>query len=289
LSSILAKDKFVPRQLANLGDRLVFSNGILVLGLAASALIVGFGGETHRLIPLYMVGVFVSFTLSQAGMVGHWRALREPGYRWRMALNALGAVCTFVVLLIVATVKFIHGAWLVLVAIPLLVLVFRKTRQHYFELTTELSLSSVDRPRALRHTVVIPVPATPNRIVLTAVEYAKSVSRDVIAVHVSTDGHERSELVARWRKFVEDVPLIVLDSPYRSVIRPLLQFIDEMEALREDDELTVLLPEFVPDRWWHTLLHNQTSLVLKGALLFRPRVVVTSVPYHLRRASPRRA
>lgn len=284
LSSILAKDKFVPRQLANLGDRLVFSNGVIVLGLAASALIVMFGGDTHRLIPLYMVGVFVSFTLSQAGMVEHWRATRERGSQWRMALNALGAACTFIVLIVVAAVKFAHGAWLVMVAIPLLVLVFRKTRQHYFELTTELSLSSVDKPRALRHTVVIPVPATPNRIVLTAVEYAKSVSRDVIAVHVSTDGHDRGELLARWRKFVDDVPLIVLDSPYRSVIRPLLQFIDEMEALREDDELTMLLPEFVPDRWWHSLLHNQTSLVLKGALLFRPGIVVTSVPYHLRRA-----
>lgn len=261
---------------------------LLVLGLAASALIVAFRGETHRLIPLYMVGVFVSFTLSQAGMVVHWRTLREPGYHWRMALNALGAACTLVVLVIVAAVKFTHGAWLVTVAIPLLVLVFRKTRRHYFELTTELSLSSLDKPRALRHTVIIPVPATPNRIVLTAVEYAKSVSRDVIAVHVGTDGHDHGELVARWRKFVEDVPLIVLDSPYRSVVRPLLQFIDEMEALRQDDELTVLLPEFVPDRWWHSLLHNQTSLVLKGALLFRPGIVVTSVPYHLRGASRRR-
>jgi len=288
LSSILARDRFVPRQLANLGDRLVFSNGVIFLGLAASGLIVLFQGDTHRLIPLYMVGVFVSFTLSQAGMVVHWGKARGAGYRWRMAINAFGACCTFVVLCVVAAVKFLHGAWLVLIAIPMVVLVFRKTRQHYFEVTTELSLAAFDKPQVTRHTVIVPVPATPNRVVLAAVEYAKSISRDVIAVHVSTDGHAREDLLARWRMFVDDVPLIVLDSPYRSVVRPLLRFIDEVEDLRSDDKLTILLPEFLPDRWWHNLLHNQTTLLLKGTLLFRPGVIVTSVPYHLRGTSARR-
>jgi len=288
LSSILARDRFAPRQLANLGDRLVFSNGIVILGLAAIALVVAFQGETHRLIPLYMIGVFVSFTLSQAGMVVHWRHSREPGYRWRMVLNAVGAVSTAVVLCIVAAVKFVHGAWVVLLAIPFLVYLFRLTRQHYFQVTTELSLSSYDKPRVARHTVIVPVPASPNRVVLAAVEYAKSVSQDVMAVHVSTDGHQRADILARWKKFVDDVPLIVLDSPYRSVLRPMLRFIDEIEDLRPDDEITVLLPEFVPDRWWHGLLHNQTSLQLKGALLFRPGIVVTSVPYHFRGIRRRR-
>jgi len=288
LSSILARDKFVPRQLANLGDRLVFSNGILVLGLAAGALVVAFQGDTHRLIPLYMIGVFVSFTLSQAGMVVHWRRLREPGYRWRMALNAFGTFSTAAVLCVVAAVKFTHGAWLVMVAIPFLVLVFRRTRAHYFQVTTELSLSAFDQPQGARHTVVVPVPATPNRVVLAAIEYAKSISQDVIAVHVSTDGHDRTALQTRWKKFVSDVPLIVLDSPYRSVLRPLLQFIDEIEELRSEDKLTVLLPEFVPKRWWHNLLHNQTTLILKGVLLLRPGIVVTSVPFHLRGAPLRR-
>lgn len=282
LSSILASDRFLPRQLANFGDRLVFSNGIIILGVAAGALLVAFRGDTHRLIPLYMVGVFISFTLSQAGMVKHWRESKQRGYRWRMALNGFGALCTGVVLIVVTAVKFTHGAWLVVIAIPLLVIVFRKIRQHYFQLSTELSLSGYEKPRATRHTVIIPVPAAPNRIVLAAVEYAKSISRDVMAVHVSTNGEGREEVVARWKKFVDDVPLVVFESPYRSVLRPLLRFIDEVEDLRADDKITVLLPEFVSDRWWHGLLHNQTSLLFKGALLFRPGTVVTSVPYHLR-------
>jgi len=281
LASILASDRFLPRQLANLGDRLVFSNGILILGAAAGALIVAFSGETHRLIPLYMVGVFISFTLSQAGMVRHWRRSHAPGWRWRMALNAFGALCTGVVLCVVAAVKFLHGAWLVILAIPFVVLGFRAIRRHYFQATTELSLSGYEKPQATRHTVIIPVPAAPNRIVLTAVEYAKSVSRDVIAVHVATNGDTREDLRLRWKKFVDDVPLVVFDSPYRSVLRPLLRFVSEIELVRPDDKLTVLLPEFVPGRWWHGLLHNHTSLLVKGALLFRPGVVVTSVPYHL--------
>ena len=288
LSSILAKDRFAPRQLSNLGDRLVFSNGAIVLALAAGFLIVVFGGDVHALIPLYMVGVFTSFTLSQAGMVVHWKSTREPGYRWRMALNSLGALTTLVVLGVVVVVKFIHGAWIVMFAIPALVALFRKTRRHYFEVTSELSLSGFERPRVARHTVIIPVPSTPNRVVLTAVEYANSISRDVIAVNVNTDGKDHKEITHQWKRFVEDVPLVILDSPYRTVVRPLLQFIDEVEDLREDDKVTVLLPEFVPDQWWHNLLHNQTSLMLKGALLFRPGIVVASVPHHLRGDSERR-
>jgi hypothetical protein len=159
--------------------------------------------------------------------------------------------------------------------------VFWKTRRHYFEASRQLSLSGFEQPRVARHTVIIPVPSTPNRVVLTAVEYAKSISKDVIAVYVNADGKDRAELLGGWRKFVDDVPLVILDSPYRSVVRPLLQFIDEVEDLREDDKVTVLLPEFVPDQWWHNLLHNQTSLMLKGALLFRPGIIVTSVPHHL--------
>ncbi len=287
LASILARDRFLPRQLANLGDRLVFSNGMVVLGVLASALLVAFDANPHHLIPLYMIGVFLSFTLSQAGMVKHWLVSREPGYHWRAALNALGAACTAVVLLVVAAVKFMHGAWLVLVAIPALVLAFRKVRRHYYELTREMSLAEAEQARVLRHTVIIPVPSQPNRMVLAAVEYARSISRDVIAVHVS-DGHNRAEILEGWKKHVPDVPLIVLESPYRSVVGPLLRFVDEVEDLRSDDELTVLLPEFVPHKWWHNLMHNQTTLLLKGALLFRPGIIVTSVPFHLRGNSRRK-
>jgi amino acid transporter len=282
LSSLLARDRFAPRQLFNLGDRLVFSNGIIVLATAAGLLVVNYEGEVHKLMPLYMVGVFLSFTLSQSGMVLHWKTTREAGFRWRMGLNAFGAVTTFVVLCVVAVVKFTHGAWMVMVAIPLLVLLLRKTRDHYALLARQLSLSDFERPQVTRHTVIVPVAPVPNRVVLTAIEYATSISKDVIAVTVNVDGKEHREIQEAWKKFVEDVPLVVLDSPYRSVTQPLLRFIGEIEDLRKEDKVTVLLPEFVPAKWWHNLLHNQTSLVLKGALLFRPGIVVTSVPHHLR-------
>lgn len=287
LASVLAEDRFVPRQLANLGDRLVFSNGILVLGLVALLLIWGFGGDVHALIPLYAIGVFLSFTLSQSGLVIHWLRTPERGRWWRLGLNVLGAVVTGIVLLVIAYVKFTEGAWLIVVAVPAIMILFWKTRRHYFQVTTQLSLSDFERPRVARHTVIIPVPASPNKVVLTAVEYATSISNDVVAAYVNTDGKDPEELLANWRRFVDDVPLIILDSPYRSVLQPLLRFIDEMEDLRHDDKVTVLLPEFVPERWWHNLLHNQTTLMLKGSLLFRPGIIVTSVPHHLREM-PRR-
>jgi amino acid transporter len=282
LASILAQDRFVPRQLSNLGDRLVFSNGILVLGACALGLILQFGGNVHALIPLYAIGVFLSFTLSQSGLVVHWWHSQEKGRWWRMSLNLLGAVATGIVLLVIAVVKFTEGAWLVVVVIPVIIWLFRTTRHHYFQATSQLSLSDFERPRVTRHTVIVPVPPTPNKVVLTAVEYASSISKDVIAVTVNVDRKDRQEVEDTWRKFVEDVPLVVLDSPFRSVTRPLLRFIDEVEDLRSDDKLTVVLPEFVPAKWWHHLLHNQTSVVLKTALLFRPGIVVTSVPHHLR-------
>ena len=282
LASILAQDRFVPRQLANLGDRLVFSNGILVLGTMALMLIVFFRGDVHALIPLYAIGVFLSFTLSQSGLVVHWSKIREPGRWWRLALNALGAVVTGLILLVISYVKFLEGAWLVVFAVPAVMYLFWKTRRHYFLVTAQLSLSGFERPRVARHTVIVPVAPAINRVVLTAIEYATSISTDVIAVTVNVDRQPREEIQKNWRRFVPDIPLIVLEAPYRSVVRPLLHFVDEVEDLRYNDKVTVLLPEFVPAKWWHNLLHNQTSLILKGALLFPPGIVVTSVPHHLR-------
>lgn len=282
LASILARDRFVPRQLANIGDRLVFSNGILILAAGAFALIFVFQGDVHALIPLYAIGVFLSFTLAQTGLILHWWKSQEPGRGWRLALNALGALATGAVLLVIAVVKFHEGAWLVVVALPSVMYLFWKTRRHYFLATKQLSLSGAERARVTRHTVIVPVAPTPNRVVLTAVEYALSISKDVVPVTVNTDRRNREELLQSWKRVFPDVPLVVLDSPYRSVVQPLLRFIDEIEDLREDDKVTVLLPEYVPARWWHNLLHNQTTLVLKGSLLFRPRIVVTSVPTHLR-------
>ncbi len=281
LASILARDRFVPRQLANVGDRLVFSNGIVILGVGAFGLIFFFGGDVHSLIPLYAIGVFLSFTLAQTGLVLHWWKSSEQGRAWRLALNLLGALATGAVLAIIAVVKFAEGAWLVVVAVPAVMYLFWKTRRHYFLATKQLSLSGVERARVTRHTVVVPVAPTPNRVVLTAVEYALSISKDVIPVTVNTEGRSHQEIRQGWRRIFPDVDLVILDSPFRSVSQPLLRFIDEIEDLRDDDKVTVLLPEYVPARWWHNLLHNQTSLVLKGALLFRPRIVVTSVPTHL--------
>ncbi|MBI3933542.1 MAG: APC family permease [Acidobacteria bacterium] len=282
LTSYVASDRFLPRQFANLGDRLVFSNGIIFLGGSAGALVILFAGDVHRLIPLYTVGVFVAFTLSQAGMVIHWKNARSKGYRWRMGLNALGAATTTLVLLIVASVKFVHGAWLVLLAIPAFVWLFLKIRRHYFQVATELSLASYDQLTDLKHTVVVPVPG-PNRASLGAIEYARSLSKDVIAVQVNTEGEDGEKLAAQWENWVPDVPLVVLSSPYRSIVRPLLRFIEEMETFRTNDIVTVLLPEFVPARWWQRLLHNQNGLLLRSALSFKPNVVVTSVRRHLRK------
>ncbi len=283
LASVMAQDRFLPRQLANLGDRLVFSNGILLLSVLAGALIVAFDAQVHNLIPLYMVGVFTAFTLSQAGMVIHWRRTSEGGKAWRIGINAFGAVTTALVLLVVATVKFRQGAWIILLATPLLVLACRRVRDHYYAVGRELSLADYEKPEELRHTAVVPVPGSPNKMVLAAIEYARSISKDVIAIHINRDGVDREELQQQWHAWAPDVPLVVLDSPYRAITKPLMRFIDEIHNWRDEDVVTVVIPEFVTSRWWHHFLHNQTTAFLKVALLFKPHVVVTSVPHHLRR------
>ena len=281
LASVMASDRFLPRQLANLGDRLVFSNGIVVLSLVASAMLIYFNANVHRLIPLYMVGVFTAFTLSQAGMVVYWKRNRGPGSVRSMIINGFGATATGVVLLVVAFVKFTHGAWLILAAIPLLVTVCWAIRRHYFIVGRDLSLADYEKPGELLHTAIVPV-AGMNKMVLAAVEYARSISKDVIAVTVNVGGDDPDDLMERWEAWVPDVPLVVLHSPYRAIHRPLLRFIDEVEDWRDDDVVTVVIPEFVPGRWWHQLMHNQTTLFIKAALLFKPGIVVTSVPHHLR-------
>ena len=283
LGSVMARDRFLPRQLANLGDRLVFSNGMILLSLAAGFLIVLFQADVHLLIPLYMVGVFIAFTLSQAGMVIHWLRTKEANLRrLRIAVNAFGALTTGVVLIVVATVKFLEGAWVILLAIPLYVLLCRRVRKHYFEVGLEMSLADYEKPKELRHTALVPVSGM-NRMVLAAIEYARSISPDVVAVMVNVDNSDRAELEEQWAEWVDDVPLVILESPYRSIHRPLLLFVDEIQGWRDDDVVTVVIPEFVTRHWWHHLLHNQTSLLLKAALLFRRGIVVTSVPQHLRR------
>jgi len=289
LSSILARDRYLPRQLANLGDRLVFANGILLLGATASFLIAVFRATVHNLIPLYMVGVFVSFTLSQAGMVRHWLASRSGPWRLQLAINGLGAACTALVGLEVAAVKFLDGAWITVFVIGSLVVFMQAIHRHYEDLKVQLSLERAKPPRPFRaHKVIVPVNNV-HRGILEALRYAKAVSNDVTAVFVEIEPGAREEIERKWERWVPDVPLVVLPSPYRSVVGPILLYLDQVQReAGPDTALTVVLPEFVPRKWWHHLLHNQTALMLKFALLFRQRrlrryKVLADVPYYLTR------
>jgi amino acid transporter len=283
LSSILARDRFVPRQLSSMGDRLVFSNGILLLTGTAALLIILFKGNTHALIPLYAVGVFLAFTLSQLGMV--MRHLRTRDGRWRLhaAVNAAGATATGAALLVIAVTKFSQGAWIVILLIPLFVGFFLRTHRHYFYVRTQLSLVEIEPERPIRHTAVVPISAI-NRATIYALRYAKSIAHDVEAVHVAIDA-KRAELIRQqWKTWGGTVPLRVLDSPYRSIVGPLVDYIDDlMHGRRRNEMVTVVLPEFVTAHWWEGLFHNQSAFLIKGALLFRAGVVVTSVPFHFSR------
>jgi hypothetical protein len=276
----VSRDRYLPRQFMNQGDRLAFSNGILVLSTFAAILIVAFRGDTQSLLPLYMIGVFVSFTLSQAGMVIHWRTTRARGWKTSAVINGFGAVVTGIVLIIVAVTKTLEGAWIVLLLIPLIVMVFKQTHRHYTHVAAELTLKGY-RPQArLHNTVLVPIGGL-QRAVVDALRYAETLSDDVRAIYVDVNAAQTEQLRRDWAEWGGRVKLVVLPSPFRSLMEPLLEYIEEAAAEKANDYVTVILPEFVPARWWQHLLHNQTSLLIKGALLFRKNIVVTSVPYHL--------
>ena len=279
LASLLARDRYVPRQFATRGDRLVFSNGIVILAVLAAALIVVFRGDTHALIPLYAVGVFIAFTLSQSGMAQHWLVERGAGWHWRLAVNGSGAVVTAVVTLVIAVTKFVHGAWIVVILIPLIVLGFRAIHSHYDEVARALSLENY-RNEAFSNLVLVLV-GDLHMGVVRALQFAQSLSADARAVYVETDPEATRRLSERWAKLGLGPSLVVLPSPYRSVLGPLLAYIDDLQRQDRHRMLTIVLPEFIPRRWWQHLLHNQTALLIKGALLFRPGVVVVDVPFHL--------
>jgi amino acid transporter len=284
LASIMARDRFLPRQFMNQGDRLAFSNGILILSVLASVLLVVFEGDTHALIPLYMIGVFVSFTLSQAGMVIHWRRLREAGWRASATINGFGAIVTGIVLVIVAVTKAAEGAWIIIIMIPVLVGIFEMTRRHYDHVAAELTLRGWRPAPVGRHVVIVPIGGL-QRAVVKALRYARTLSTDVRAIYVELDPTATDALRRQWQEWGQGVHLIVLDSPYRSLMEPLLDYIEALQESEPAAYVTVILPEFVPRRLWQHLLHNQHALLIKGALLFKPNVVVTSVPYHLGRAT----
>jgi hypothetical protein len=282
LASIVARDRFLPRQFMTQGDRLAFSNGILILSALAALLLVTFAGDTHELIPLYMIGVFVSFTLSQAGMVVHWRRLRGAGWRTSAAINGFGAIVTGVVLVIVGVTKGAEGAWIIMIMIPLLVGLFVLTRRHYDEVAAELTLRGVSPdPTPARHIVLVPIGGL-QKAVVRALRYARTLAADVRAVYVEIDANQTASLKEQWATWGAGVELVVLESPYRSLLEPLLEYLDGVQR-GSDAYVTVVLPEFVPRRLWQHVLHNQHALLIKGSLLFKPNVVVTSVPFHLGR------
>jgi amino acid transporter len=281
LSSIVARDGYLPRQLAARGDRLVFSNGIVVLALFAGTLIVAFGGITNALIPLYAVGVFTSFTLSQSGMVRHHLRERHAGWKLHAAISGAGATATFVVLLVVAITKFTSGAWIPLVVIPAIVLLFKTIKRHYDSVAKGLQISLDYRPRRMNHTIVVLVGGL-HRGVLEALAYSRSLAPNhLVAMTIVSDEEEQERIEKAWYEREIDVPLEIVHSPYRELTRPVMRFIDELDARYENDIVTVVIPEFVVTSWWGHLLHNQSALFLKGRLLFRKGTVVISVPYHL--------
>src|SRR5213593_2222704 len=280
LASIVSRDRYLPRQFMNQGDRLAFSNGIIVLSVFAAVLIVAFRGDTQSLLPLYMIGVFVSFTLSQSGMVIHWRQTKEPGWTTSAVINGFGAIVTGIVLLVVAVTKTFEGAWIVLLLIPAIVAVFKGTRRHYDHVAAQLTLRGYSPQAKVHNTVIVPIGGV-QRAVVEALRYAETLSDDVRAVYVDVDPAATEQIRRDWDVWGGKVKLVALPSPFRSMMEPLLEYIEQVENERVDDYVTVILPEFVPARWWQHLLHNQRALLIKGALLFRPNTVVTSVPFHL--------
>jgi amino acid transporter len=285
LASILATDRFVPRQFATQGDRLVYSNGIVMLSGFAVILIIAFAADTHALLPLYAIGVFMSFTLSQSGMVIRWLRDRERGWAWRVWVNGVGAVVTAVVLATLTVTKFVEGAWIVVIVIPLLVMLFMTLHRHYDEVAAELSLDGFEGPPHFKHTVLVLI-GDVHRGVVRAVQYANTLAGPdvtVRAVFVETDPIRTRRVEEKWTKWGVGVPLVVLTSPYRSLVRPVLEYMDHIQSRGDDQVITIVLPEFLPRRWWQHVLHNQTALLIKGALLFRKNTVVADVPYLLKK------
>jgi amino acid transporter len=299
LSALQAADGFLPRQLTYRGSRLVFSRGIALLTLIACLLIVIFQASVTGLIPLYAIGVFLSFTLSQAGMTRRWwkagrlkpgEELREKGSTLRyergwavkMAVNGVGAVCTAAVTLVFCLTKFTEGAWVIILIIPALVLFFVAIHRHYLDMAGQLSLDDFGAaPRIRRHRVLLPISGV-HRGTVNALRYARALSDDVTAVYVSTDDASTQAVQRKWGLWGGGIRLVILESPYRLLLEPLLDFIKSMAEHRQPNEvLTIVVPQFVPRKRWHNLLHAQTAVLLRLALMFQRRIVITSVPYQV--------
>ena len=282
LAMILASDGFLPRQLMNVGDRLVYSNGIVFLGLIAIVIVIAFGASVHALMPMYAIGVFLSFTLAQAGMVVRYKRQNTETIKHRqMLINGIGALVTALVCVLLGVEKFTAGAWLVLISLPLIIFTFRLINEHYGSMQKQLAVPKDHKPKSFEHTVLVLV-STLHKGVLPALAYAKSISDRVEAVHVELNPEATRQLQKDWQEWGSGIKLTVLKSPFRSLSGPLLKYIDEVENRYDHDVVTIVIPEFISKRWWHHFLHNQTALALKTMLLFKPGKVVTTVRYHLK-------
>ncbi|MGE5222688.1 MAG: APC family permease [Omnitrophica WOR_2 bacterium] len=289
VAAILAKDGFLPRQFTNLGDRLVFANGILALAIASGFLIVIFLGDSHLLVPLFAVGAFLAFTLSQAGMVFHW--IREHGRGWvlKAFANGLGAIATGITLFVIAISKFIDGAWITVILIPLLVLMFTRIRSHYREVGSRLTLRGLPSPLPLLSPAHVIIPISGVHLgIIDAMEFAQSISKDITAVYVELEPGTGAQIRETWEHWWPDVPLVVIPSPYRSIVSPLLEYLDRNDReYGNGDPAIVILPEYIPNNWWQGLLHNQTTRLLEEALLYHrsqkgsQHRVIVEFPYRL--------
>jgi len=299
LSAIIAGDGFMPRQLLYRGSRLVYSRGILTLALIAGGLIVAFDASVTALIPLWAVGVFLSFTLSQAGMTHRWwkagrlapgQRVQEPGstlvydsgWIWKIVINGLGALATLVVTVVFAVTKFRDGAWIIILLIPGLVAVFFSIHRHYRQLAEDLALDeSGPPPRTRRHRVLLPISRI-HRGTLSALDYARSLSSDVTAVHISIDPIETEQLRRQWERWGDGVRLVIIDSPYRAFLEPFLEYVEGLRTqLQPYERVTIVVGQFVSEHWWNNFLHAQTALWLRFALLLKKGIVITEVPYQV--------
>jgi hypothetical protein len=295
----MAEDGFLPRQFAYRGSRLVYSRGIIALTVIACLLIIAFNASVTGLIPLYAIGVYLSFTLSQAGMARRWWKIghlrpggeakergstlhSESGWRSKMIINGFGALCTAVVMLVFSVTKFREGAWIVLALIPFLVVILRAINSHYRRLAQNLSLEDFREPPPVpRHRIILPISSV-HQGTLAALRYAQMLSDDVTAVHVSIDPEEAERVRHQWEIWGKGVRLVILESPYRLFLEPLLQYIDELASQRQPNEtITIVVPQFVPRRWLYNLLHTQTAMLLRLVLLFKRGVIITDVPYQV--------
>jgi hypothetical protein len=288
LLSIMARDSYVPRYLGEKGERLGYSNGILLLSLVSAALIIVFNGNVEHLISLYAIGVFLSFTIAQTSLVVKW--VKEKGSGWlpRTVLNGFGACITGIVVVVIAVTKFTHGAWIVLVFIPAMIYLFKSIHRHYITTAEQLRASTADFVEQLtvhqpKNLIIVPISGI-SRVVASSLRYSRALGGDIIALYIYSEEEEREKLEEKWQKLnLTDVTLHTIYSPYRSIVQPVLGYVSELEMQRTIyNYITIVIPEFEPAKLWHRLLHNQTGWILRTLLILRENVIVSTLPYHLR-------